>query len=946
MLEMTLFAAEPDVVDPVALTFDAAGRMYVVEMRDYPLGVDGKPGGTVRLLEDLDADGRADRSTLFAEGLSYPTSIAPRAGGVVVTEPPRITYLEDRDGDGRADVREVWFEGFELGVTDSNVNGLRWGLDNYLHGLNGGNGGVVRVPGTPDGVDLRGRDFRIDPETRSIEPTFHTTGGFGLIYDEWGRSFSPYNIDHLQQRMLPVRYLERAPGLPPLRATENISVHGAMARIYPIAAPETRPNHPEQSGHFSAAGGMGFLDFEGRGLPRGVLVADVVGHVVSREVLEQHGPVYRSRRAPEESAREFFASRDPSFRPIGVEMGPDGALYLIDMQRRVIEHPDYIPSSMLRALDLRDGADRGRIYRVVPRSGLAGPRPSLAAADTELLVDELSSPSRWRRATAQRLLVESAEVPVERLRELAVTGDSALGRLHALWVLEGVNGLDLDSLRAALDDVTPEVRENALRLAERRLPGAPALVERVLGMAADPSAAVRFQLALSLGEVEAAGKRAALLDILLADRDHRWSRTAVLSSLGGLAPSVLESLVATAGVEPGLEHALRETADLVAGGLATGEPEPGLDGVLAAVVAADDGEVALAVFEGLESGVARSGWRLPPESRLGELIARAAPHDLSALSLGARRLARRLGLTGSARDRQLTALAAFTAATSEAALGERVRAAQLLALSDDPESARVLLSLLEGAEPAALQLAALEGLADLGADDLGEELMSRWRLLAPSARPPVLRVLLREPAYHSALLGALEGGMVELGELNLDLEQRRRLLRWSTAEIGRRAAALFDDADYGRREQIVDEWLAELPASGSAERGRLIYEDLCARCHSTSGEQMLVGPAIASLRHRGVEDLLTNILDPDVAINPAYTSYRAEMRGGRVEVGLMLAESADAVTLALAGGEQVVMPRSALLSFESTGQSLMPKGLEQGRSAQDLRDLIAFIQDR
>src|SRR5438552_14379150 len=144
-LEISLFAAEPDVVDPVALTFDAAGRMYVVEMRDYPYGFgpQRKPGGTIRLLEDTNHDGKVDRSTVFAENLSFPTSICAWNGGVLVASPPELIFLKATDGDGRADVREVMFKGFTLGVTDSNFNGLRWGLDNRVHGLNGGNGGRV-----------------------------------------------------------------------------------------------------------------------------------------------------------------------------------------------------------------------------------------------------------------------------------------------------------------------------------------------------------------------------------------------------------------------------------------------------------------------------------------------------------------------------------------------------------------------------------------------------------------------------------------------------------------------------------------------------------------------------------------------------------------------------------------------------------------------------------
>src|SRR3954471_18550599 len=336
-LEMSLFAHEPDVVDPVALTWDEEGRMYVVEMRDYPYGFgpDRKPGGTIRLLEDTDNDGKIDRSTLFAEGLSFPTSIAPWNGGVLVTAPPEIIFLKDTDGDGKADVREVVLKGFVLGVTDSNVNGLRWGLDNRVHGVNGGNGGkIVPTRTRAASVDIRGLDFSFDPESGDFTPTFHTSGGFGLVFDEWGRSFVTYNINHIQQRIIPVRYLRRFPGLPPMEATESISDHDEMSRIYPISDQETRVNHPEQSGHFSSAGGLGYIG--ARGYPQelfgSVLFCDVVGNLVHRDLLSARGPVFVASRSALETNSEFFASRDKAFRPVGVELGPDGAFYLIDMQ--------------------------------------------------------------------------------------------------------------------------------------------------------------------------------------------------------------------------------------------------------------------------------------------------------------------------------------------------------------------------------------------------------------------------------------------------------------------------------------------------------------------------------------------------------------------------------------------------------------------------------------
>jgi len=371
-LEMTLWASEPDIVDPVALCWDEAGRAYVAECRDYPYGAGpgGQVGSTIRLLKDADGDGRVDRATVFARDLSYATSVTPWRGGVLVAAAPDILFLKDTDGDDVADVREVVLTGFQQGVSDSLVNGLRYGLDHRIHGANGGNGGRLSSPLRPEvTVPLRDSDFAFDPATGVVEVTGGTGGGFGLVFDDFGRVFTTYNIDHLQHAFLSRRQAERFPGFPPVKLTDSISDHGEMARIFPVSPAQTRPNHPEQAGHFSAAGGMGFIGSEvfPEDLRGSVLVCDVVGNLVHRDVLVSDGPVFRATRAPGEQTNEFLASRDVNFRPVGLEVGPDGALYLLDMQRDVIEHPDYIPAKLREKQDIRAGEHRGRIYRITPR---------------------------------------------------------------------------------------------------------------------------------------------------------------------------------------------------------------------------------------------------------------------------------------------------------------------------------------------------------------------------------------------------------------------------------------------------------------------------------------------------------------------------------------------------------------------------------------------------
>ena len=311
-LEMRLLVSEPNIKDPVALAFDHNCQLYVVEMRDYPTGVpNSNKGGAIKLLTDTTGDGEYDRITHFASKLSYPTSVTPWKGGVLVAAPPNIIYLKDTNGDGVSDIRKTLVSGFKLGVTDSNFNSLRWGIDNWIHGANGGNGGNIRFSEqNKPSTSLRNLDFRIKPNILQLETTSQTGGGFGLIFNEWGHSFTTYNIDYLQQRIIKQKYIDRAKDLPSFEATTNISTHGKMARIFPIAEAETRVNHPEQAGYFSSAGGMGYLGISGypEDLSGSIFVCDVVSNLVHRNLLQSKGGAYIAKRSPTEKTSEFLAS--------------------------------------------------------------------------------------------------------------------------------------------------------------------------------------------------------------------------------------------------------------------------------------------------------------------------------------------------------------------------------------------------------------------------------------------------------------------------------------------------------------------------------------------------------------------------------------------------------------------------------------------------------------
>ncbi len=953
-LTFQLWAAEPDVVDPVAMAFDESGRAYVAECRDYPYGVgpDGKVGSTIRLLEDRDGDGKVDHSTVFASELSYATSVTPWRGGVLVAAAPDILFLKDTNGDGVADIREILVSGFRRGVSDSLVNGLRFGLDNRIHGANGGNGGRLHSPKHPGNpIQLGDDDFALDPDSGRIALTGRTGGGFGLVQDDWGRWFTTYNIDHIQHRFMDRSEYHGRPGLPSFNTTGSISDHGEMARIFPVSDAVTRPNHPEQSGHFSAAGGMGFLSSTAwpADLQGAVFVCDVVGNLVHREVIQPNGSVFVARRAPEESHREFIASRDPHFRPVGLEMGPDGALYLLDMNREVIEHPDYIPERVRQKQDLRAGADRGRIWRITPRdSNRPTPPVTQDLRRNELLITLLGHGDAWWRLTAQRLLVERHAVEVApALRQILASHQSgplpALHRLHALWTLDGLGQLKPDDIASALNDPVPGVRENALQLARLDQSDHSSLLPLVRAQLTHPSPRVRFRAALALAPVGGGTTREALTRLLRQDIEDPWIRRAVLVAIQTAdKPTLVESLIGDPALlsHPIAPVTLGEWSESLAAD--PGIPSSTWPRLMPQITPAIPRDVRLALITGFTRGFQRLGstpdWPAPIQNHWESLEIIADDQELAALW--------RLVPTGTTppSPQRLQRLASAHATATNVTLSVPNRTGAIALLAQDQAAAPSLLRLMDSLEPAEVQAAAFQVFRNRRDPDAGIGLISRWKSFGPALRPSVLQLLLERRPFHEPLVAALESRQLTPGELNLDLEQRRRLLRGSSPDIATRAGRFFSDEEYSNRNQIVEEWLTRLPATGDSTRGRIVFQESCAQCHRCADLGFRVGPDLSGVAHRSVEDLLGNILDPNMAINPGFISFLVETRDGDSHTGLLGAESNDSITLVQAAGQKVLLPRREIVRMESTGNSLMPAGLEEGRSPQDLRDLIAFLQ--
>ncbi|MBL8797060.1 MAG: dehydrogenase, partial [Planctomycetia bacterium] len=500
-LRIELVAAEPQIESPVAIAFDEHGKLWVVEMRDYPNGPEKgqPPEGRIKVLEDKDGDGRYETARIFADGLLFANGLLPWKGGVIVTAAPHIVYLQDTDGDGQADQREVLYEGFATENPQLRVSHPVLGLDNWVYVANGLRGGQIKRAGKVDAkpLNISGLDFRFDP-LRDRAEAVTGMGQYGNTFDDWGNRFVCTNRNHLIPIVLPNQYVQRNPFMVAPEPVRDNQQAGGAAKIFPLSKNFTTAS--THAGSFSAS--CGVTVYRGDALPQeyrgAAFTCEPTGNLVHMELLVPHGAGFGAKPAFE--GKEFLASPDDWFRPVSLAHGPDGALYVVDMYREVIEHPQFMTPEYKARANLSAGKDRGRIWRIVPKSFSREPKASAPAAlKTADLVPLLAHPNAWQRTTAQRLLLarqDAAAIPA--LKKL-LASDNPLAQVHAAWLLEAHGALDE---KLILNDLLkpgagrPRVEEHAVRLLERWLPQSPEVQAQVVRLAGSPDARVRFQVAL------------------------------------------------------------------------------------------------------------------------------------------------------------------------------------------------------------------------------------------------------------------------------------------------------------------------------------------------------------------------------------------------------------------------------------------------------------------
>jgi putative membrane-bound dehydrogenase-like protein len=946
-----LVAAEPDVIDPVALAFDENGRLFVAEMRGYPNGGVGTgtiTSGRIRMLEDVDGDGYFEKATVFADNLRFPMGVQPWRGGLLVTIAPDLLYLEDTRGAGKSDRRRVLYTGFDLANIQQLVNSPQWALDNWVYACGGGSGGVIRSAEKPDmpAVTLRGnRGIRFHPETPgSLEPT---SGGtqYGLAPDEWQRWFASTNSQHLRHIVLPDHYLRRNPDLAVPAVTIDIPDHGPACKVHRISPFEpwrvertTRRSTGPDSARFPPnelvpggfiTSGCSPVIYAADAYPEAYrdnsFMCDPANNLIHRDVLVPSGATFTARRAAGEESSEFLASTDNWFRPVHLSLGPDGCLYILDFYREVIETPLSLPEDIKKRLNL-ESRGRGRIWRVVADGAdgakKARRRPALGKAASKDLVPLLADPNLWWRLTAQRLLVERQDKSVIEAAEKLAQGPSAVGRGHALWTLHGLKGLRDEVIEAALKDAEPGVREQALRLADERLASSAPLRKAVAALAHDPSPRVRFQLAFTLGQTESPETTAALAKVAAEDAADPWIQTAVLSSAGRSAERLLALLARDRRFTDDDAGTRLPFVSRLAAQAATRTDDEGLTRLFRLLALRGDPRGwQLALLDGIGQGLQNNS------RSLGKLWDSPPPALKPAM----------------ARARQLFEEAATAARDTARSATERGSAIRLLGRGPFALLSVAAPELLATTSPPEVQIATIRALSGYPEASVAGLLLKPWGTYTPSVRREAVEAMFARSDRLPHLLDAIEHKTVLAAQLEpVRLDQLRKHADATIRERSRKALA---GQVAQQRQTVVAAYRAALKLDGDVPRGRAVFRKNCTPCHRLENEGFEVGPDLLSaLRNKSPEQLLDDILDPSREVDPRYLNYVVETKTGRMVSGLIAAETATSMTLRRGERAEETVLRSQIEEVQATGKSLMPEGLEAQLSKQDVADLIAYLR--
>jgi len=936
--EIQLVASEPLVTDPVAFAFDSKGRLWVIEMRDYS-EQDTERLGRVALLTDTDHDGRMDHRSTFAENLSWPTAIWPWLDGVLVAEPPNITWYRDTNGDGLSDRSEVWYSGFGRSNVQGLVNSLRWGLDGWIHGATSSSGARLQASTGDARIELGRRDFAIDPISKTLRP--ETGGGqHGMGFNRWGDKFVTANSDHLQQVIDMESWLmDHASSVPIPALRRSIAEDGPQAEVFRVSpiepwrivrtrlrmsgvAPGIVEGGGRAAGYFTGATGTLIMDQEsGFGLPDSdtAIVCDVGSNLVHRKSLTDQGLFFTSRRIDQQS--ELLRSRDIWFRPVQVGDGPDGALYIADMYREVIEHPQSLPPMIKKHLDLTSGRDRGRLWKLTSKAKPAVPFEDLSVLDDASLVARLGSEISWQRLMASQLLVErhslgrmNADLVSRLLTESAESSPRPESRTLSLWLHHRL-GIDVTAALASrllAAQSNPRVLAHAIEVIGR------STLSDHQANAMPEMRDIQEQLIEIAGRAD--DSRVPLSLARLAPQlvpELRWRL------LGALQFKAKEPLVRAVIAAAGGEQSWQLFRSDQAQELDVAEYAQWLSLLLPGWIAKVGNDTGLASFiqESLQSEHGRQKIWLAA-------LSRHSSH--SAVSNLLKQLDVQSGI-----DRQI-----------REALEKQVGldAVAWLSLATPEVQTEWMPQLIHSNSPEAIQSTAIAALSWANHPELMDHLIGQFRSMTPSLQQVALRIMASRPDRLLSLASALETGQIARSQIPAEI--RQTLLSASSADLSERFAKVLSSASKDRA-ATIERYRMVLESSELARpdamAGKAVFERSCAQCHRLGQVGSDVGPPLQQLGQKSPLQLLETILDPSREVDPKYAAYTVLTVEGVVINGIIIQESGNQLVIAEAGGRQTTLNRDDIEQIQSAGLSLMPEGLEEQISPNQMLDLIQYL---
>lgn len=924
--QVNAWAAEPMIGQPMAFCWDDRGRLWVAENRDYESRVAGFSNSgksRILILEDTDRDGVADSSKVFLEGIVFPSAIAVGLGGLFVGAPPNLLFVPDRDGDDRADVADIEVRLTGWGIRDRHetINSLHWGPDGWLYGLQGyATPSKIRKPvgkgrlyahNDPfpedllagDGVDLDGGVWRYHPTKDRFEVVAH---GFS----------NPWGIDHDAKGQL----LISACVIPHLWHVVPGGIYqrqgGQHFNPYVYADIQTIADHRHRSAH---GGARVYLSDAFAPSQQGrIFMANIHEHAVLSDVLVRKGSGFTAHHGD-----DFMLANNAQWIGFSLEIGPEGALYVLDWH-----DADICGQAVLHQ-------ETGRIFRVTPKQSRAASWPGryddLRQLTDAALVDLQTSVSVWHARRARGILQHRAATGALEadthgaLRQLFRAATNPDWRLRAVWALHVTGGWTAAALIEALRDRDEHVRAWAVQLlVEDQAPSRQALAEFARLARADRSPVVRLYLASALQRLPLDARWPIATELILHAEDAADHNLPTMIWLG------VEPLVAGAPTQA-LTHAGASRIPLVARHVARRAVDAGaLEAVVAAI--ASDPAAQRDLLQGLGDGLdgrfdvaAPAGW-----TELSARLSRAGP-EIARL---AESVARQFGDTAAAR-RNLAAVG-----DSGAPAEERRRALQRLTAERRPQLAAALPAALD--DPA-LRLDAIRAVAAFDDQALGARLIERYASFNAAEKTEAVQTLASRRRYGRQLTDALASGVVPRRDVPAHVA--RQLLRVVGASFtdvwGAVESSAVEDSTFVRYRGMLSE---ESLSRANPRDGQAVFQRTCGACHTMFGEGGRLGPDLTGANRGNIDYLLFNVLNPNGEVQDAYKMVVVSTRDGRTLSGNVVAESERQITLAMAGREPLSVSKADILTREVTAVSMMPPGLFDVLTDQEVLDLVAYLR--